>query len=263
MNRRYRDAEFLREQYVDRRKSASEIADLCDVASSTVQRWLDRHGIERNPCYQDREWLREQYVDRRRDQRDIAEDCGVAESTICHWLARHGITDGESLRSANCVTCGDEFRYYPSVHDGRYCSNECANAPRRRQVEITCPNCEETFERRQSLDTEYCSMACWGADKTPDRSGFYSTHWLKQREKALERDNYQCTVCGISDDEHRRRFGRGIEVHHTVPVRLFKQWDKPPEHAHVLRNLTTLCRTHHPDAPGTTVEPSDNGSDSV
>ncbi|WP_225334851.1 DUF1804 family protein [Halomicrobium urmianum] len=134
MNRRYRDAEFLREQYVDRRKSASEIADLRDVASSTVQRWLDRHSIERNPRYPDRAWLREQYVDRRRDQQDIAEECGVAESTICHWLARHGITDGESLQSAKCVTCGESFRYYPSVRDGQYCSNECANKRRKRQV---------------------------------------------------------------------------------------------------------------------------------
>jgi len=58
-------------------------------------------------------------------------------------------------------------------------------------------------------------------------------------------------------EEHRERFGRGIEVHHLVPVRLFKHWDKPPEHAHILRNLVTVCRTHHPDAPGTTVEPGD------
>ncbi|MFW5938191.1 MAG: HNH endonuclease [Halanaeroarchaeum sp.] len=100
-------------------------------------------------------------------------------------------------------------------------------------------------------------MACWGRDNRTDTSSYYSTLWHKQREKALERDDYRCTVCGISHEEHRERFGRGVEVHHLVPVRLFKQWEKPPEHAHVLRNLVTVCRTHHPDAPGTTVDPQE------
>ena len=45
-----------------------------------------------------------------------------------------------------------------------YCSNGCANDERKRQVEVECTGCGETFERRASLDTEYCSMACWGQD---------------------------------------------------------------------------------------------------
>ncbi|MFW6376734.1 MAG: hypothetical protein ACOC0F_02050 [archaeon] len=257
MTRRYRDAEFLREQYVSQRKSSRDIAEMCGTSSSTVSRWLDRHGIEREPRYKNREWLTEQYVEKRRRQQDIADECNVAKTTICHWLSRLEITDGESMETGECVVCGESFRYYPSVRDGRFCSNECSNAPRKRQVEVACPNCGETFERRQSLDTEYCSMACWGRDNRTDTSSYYSTLWHKQREKALERDDYRCTVCGISHEEHRERFGRGVEVHHLVPVRLFKQWEKPPEHAHVLRNLVTVCRTHHPDAPGTTVDPQE------
>jgi hypothetical protein len=35
---------------------------------------------------------------------------------------------------------------------------------------------------------------------------------------------------------------------------LFEKWDVPIEDAHCLRNLVTVCRTHHPDAPGTTVD---------
>lgn len=255
MSRRYRDAEVLRTQYVESGKSSTEIGEMCGTSPSAIRRWLARHDIDDDRRYQDRQWLREQYVEKRRDQQDIADECNVAETTICHWLARLDITDGESLATSACETCGEEFRYYPSVRDGQFCSNDCAGKPRRRQVELTCSGCEETFERRQSLDTEYCSMACWGQDNRVETSGYYSTHWIKQREKALVRDDYRCTVCGIHDEEHRRRFGRGVEVHHIVPVRLFKIWEKPPEHAHLLRNLVTVCRTHHPDAPGTTVEP--------
>ena len=257
MSRRYRDAKFLREQYVEQRKSAAEIAEICGVSSSTITRWLDRQDIDREPRYKHRHWLFEQYVEKRRDQQAIASDCGVAPSTICHWLFRHGITDGESMATGECVTCGEQFRYYPSVREGQFCSNECSNHPRKRQVEITCPGCEETFQRRQSLDTEYCSMACWSKDNISGLKKYYAADWYRQREKALERDGYQCIVCGITDDEHRRRFGRGLEVHHLTPVRLFNRWDKPPEHAHVLRNLVSVCRTHHPDAPGDTVKPDD------
>ncbi len=256
----YTRREWLAEQYIERRRSSNEIAESCGVSPSTIRRWLDRHEISRKPRYKKRDWLYDQYVSEGRHQDDIAAECDVAKTTICHWLGRHGITDGGSLKRTHCAECGDPFRYYPSVRDGEYCSNDCANGQRSRQIQMTCPSCEETFERRASLDTQYCSMACWGNGYQTETEGYYSTTWFKQREKALERDSYQCTVCGISDEEHVRRFGRGLEVHHKVPVRAFAAWDKPPADAHVLRNLTTVCRTHYPDAPGTTVEPSEEAN---
>jgi len=80
MDRRYRDADFLRRQYVERRRSASDIAADCGVSASTVSRWLDRHSIEREPRYRDEAWLYEQYVERGRRQQDIADDCDVTKN---------------------------------------------------------------------------------------------------------------------------------------------------------------------------------------
>lgn len=259
IDRSYRDPEYLREQYVEQRRSANKVADDCGVTSSTIHRWLDRLDIERSPRYKDEAWLRTQYLYECRDQSDIAEECDVATTTICHWLARHEITEGESFETADCASCGQQFRYYPSVRDGQYCSNECANEPRKRQVKVVCPGCEETFERRASLDTEYCSMACWSEDTNTvsDWSKMYRGVWYRQRRRAMRRDNYECAECGISNEEHKRRFGRALEVHHKVPVRLFDAWDLPIEDAHTLRNLITYCRTHHPYAPGSTVPRSD------
>ena len=256
VSRRYRDEEFLHEQYVSRRKSIPEIADDCGVSSSTISRWLDRNGIEREAKYQRREWLREEYVEKRRNQQEIADECGVAVTTICHWLSRLGITDGESMTAGECVTCGETFQYYPSVRDGEYCSNQCAKDPQKRQVEVVCEGCGEPFSRWQSLDTEYCSMSCWSEDNytIEDRNKLYRGIWHRRRRQALRRDNQQCTVCGISNQEHEERFGQELDVHHVVPVRLFEKWDVPIEDAHCLRNLVTVCRTHHPDAPGTTVD---------
>jgi len=256
-DRSYRDPEYLHEQYVERRRSATSIAEECGVSASTVNRWVRRLDIERVARYQDESWLREQYLQECRDQADIAEECGVATTTICHWLARHGITDGDSFETAECATCGEQFRYYPSVRDGEFCSNECSNEPRKRRVSVVCAGCGEEYERWESHDTEYCSMSCWGEDiaTVSDWAKMYRGVWHRQRRRVLRRDNFSCVVCGISDQDHKEEFGRGIEVHHIVPVRAFDAWDRPVEDAHVLRNLVTLCRTHHPDAPGTTVEP--------
>jgi 5-methylcytosine-specific restriction endonuclease McrA len=256
MSRRYRDEEYLHKQYVIKGNSIPEIADDCGVSSSTISRWLEQHGIEREPKYQQREWLREEYVEKRHTQQDIADECGVAVTTICHWLSRLGITDGESMTEGTCLTCGETFQYYPSVRDGDYCSNRCAKEPQKRQVEVVCEGCGEAFSRWQSLDTEYCSMSCWSEDNFPQDKWkeMYSGVWNKRRRQAIERDNHRCTVCGVSDEEHKRRFGRGLEVHHIVPAKLFYKRDVPTEDAHMLRNLVTVCRTHHPDAPGKTVE---------
>jgi len=254
VDRRYRDSKFLRTHYVEQRASATEIARECGVTSSTISRWLARHDVERKPRYKDAAWLHREYIERGRRQQEIADDWSVTTSTICHWLGRHGITDGPAYERTTCDNCGNPFRYVPSLRTGVYCSNDCANDQRKRQVAVDCTGCGETFERRASLDTEYCSMACWGDDIRIEGE-FYRGVWNQQRRKAMERDGYQCVECGISNEEHKSRFDRQLDVHHRVPVRQFAKWDLPIRDAHSLDNLVTYCRTHHPDAPGTTTEP--------
>lgn len=70
----------------------------------------------------------------------------------------------------------------------------------------------------------------------------YSTkEWRIAREKALERDSWECLDCGMSNEEHKSVFGRAIEVHHIKRVESFDN----VEDAHFLDNLATLCRPHH------------------
>ena len=44
--RKYRNEDWLRTQYVDMEKTAATIAEGCDVSRTTIYRWLDRHGID-------------------------------------------------------------------------------------------------------------------------------------------------------------------------------------------------------------------------
>jgi DEAD/DEAH box helicase domain-containing protein len=63
----------------------------------------------------------------------------------------------------------------------------------------------------------------------------YGSNWLKQRDRARARDNYQCQVCGVEEKT------RTHHVHHKIP---FRQFDSPLM-ANQLSNLVTLCPACH------------------
>ena len=96
---KYRDEEWLREQYVERERTTTDIADELGCSASTVQLWLKKHGIgTRQGGWQcpdgrlkDADWLREQYVERERTIYDIADGLGCHANTVQRWLKRHGI----------------------------------------------------------------------------------------------------------------------------------------------------------------------------
>jgi len=221
---------------------------MCTVGSSTISRWLDRHDIERTPKYKDSTWLDEQIHEKNRSVASIADECNISESTVSYWVGRHDIRSESAFQTGTCETCGDSFRYYPSVRDGKYCSNTCSHEPAKRQVEVTCPSCGTVFTRRASLNTEYCSPGCWGEDLYEGTAKYYRGVWHRQRRRAIRRDSHECTKCGMSQEKHRLETGRGLDVHHIVPLRRFVEHDVPVTDAHALRNLVTVCRDCHPDA---------------
>ena len=98
------DADWLRDQYQTRSRSAADIAAELDVSPPTVGVWLRRHGIEVRPPgwggsvtgeakdrLSDADWLRDQYQTRSRSTADIAAEIDVSPSTVGVWLRRHGI----------------------------------------------------------------------------------------------------------------------------------------------------------------------------
>jgi 5-methylcytosine-specific restriction endonuclease McrA len=69
----------------------------------------------------------------------------------------------------------------------------------------------------------------------------YGSNWSEQREKALERDGWECRDCGTTNEEHLDRDGQGLHVHHLTKRRKFDDY----EEANRLENLVTLCRDCH------------------
>lgn len=79
----------------------------------------------------------------------------------------------------------------------------------------------------------------------------YGRNWEEQRQRCLERDNYECRSCGLTQEEHKEKHGFGLDVHHVVPLRKFDD----PKDANSLGNLVAACRTCHRQYEGLPVFP--------
>jgi len=76
--------------------------------------------------------------------------------------------------------------------------------------------------------------------------------WTQGRRETLERDDYTCRACGMTDEEHREIYDRGLDVHHVVPLRKFETKRK----ANDPENLVTACVPCHKRYEGYPVFPS-------
>lgn len=119
----------------------------------------------------------------------------------------------------------------------------------------TCEQCGDEYEIGKSVkdQSRFCSRRChadWQSENrvgenSPSWKGGYDRYrrsvWWPARKRALERDGYQCQVCGMSREEHQEEYGRDLEVHHIRPARSFDD----SEDAHDLHNLVVLCMSCH------------------
>lgn len=159
---KYRDEEWLREQYLEKGRVVRKIADDCDVDRSTIYNWLNEFGIERQrgpgyrsdepDKYRDAEWLKEKYHDEKLSTAEIASLCDCSKETIRRWMDRHGI-EARSYAEANPLSWeGDEER-------------------------------REFFRELHSEP-----------DTDPE---FYHTYeWRETRKRVIERDDGICQDCG-------------------------------------------------------------------
>ncbi|MEF8788721.1 MAG: HNH endonuclease signature motif containing protein [Haloarculaceae archaeon] len=203
------------------------------------------------------------------ERKYCSESCRV-ESVSFEGEANPNYRGGRE--TADCEICGEGFEYYPSEKPGLHCPScvdstnwrhrpdvSGANNPRWRggKTELSCIVCDDSFERYPSDVTgevALCSNECrasWlsetftGTGHPNWRGGgnhSYGRGWNEVRERALERDDRTCVVCGTGADE----LGRNPDVHHIVPLRAFVESPVLMEtDAHTIDNVVSLCPSCH------------------
>lgn len=207
-------------------------------------------------------WLERKYWDEGWTQAEIAEECGVAVQTIRRWMRRRGV-ETRDLVGENHPLYGvdrpDEVRKKISESlKGRQFSDETVDQFRRAKEGRELP--EETRRKisnalsglSRPMSTRRKMSEARTGEKNPrwkgGGSGSYGPGWNAARRRVHERDGV-CQFCEHNGEDQR------LEVHHIVPVRLFKQAEEVTvAEAHKLGNFVLLCRKCHHRAEAGKIE---------
>lgn len=233
----------LYEMYVKEGLSIEECADHFGCSTSPIEQRLRAFDIEVRPRGNQRldvpqEVLHELYVEAGLTTVEIADRFDCHPSTIGRKILEQGIpTDGANHGHAIDIPESELVERYVENGETTYELGEYYGCD---------PSVIERRLRWYDISLRHTSAG--------DGTGAYKygSNWRRQRRKALERADYSCQRCGITDAEHRgkhvdrtRGVGIGLDVHHRVSVRLFKRWALPFEDANRLSNLEVLCQSCH------------------
>jgi hypothetical protein len=169
---------------------------------------------------------------------------------------------------ATCLQCGCEFHGEPNVINGRgsrkgkrFCSKRCwydwnkgSNnhiAARSPKADIQCDHCGNRFEKIPSHvgKLNYCSQKCsrlahrgkikgernvgWSGGSLASRG----SAWDRIRMEVIVEQGGQCARCGMTMEEHKKKYKKSLGVHHKALYRLDPSNNR--------QNLEALCLPCH------------------
>lgn len=190
-------------------------------------------------------------------------------SEIRECYDKHGYVNRRKFNEDSEFSSGKTvYNHFGSFANG---CNE-ANVPHnnkpqeKEKIEVTCESCgtkkyvypyrvEENDNNRFFCDNQ-CQGDWWSENLTGESHPLYKdggdwankfgARWHKYRDKCLNRDNYCCVICGITQSDHIEKHDFGLDVHHIEPrEKFYNDEERTIDEANTMENLVTLCRRHH------------------
>ena len=147
------------------------------------------------------------------------------------WKTANQITEYDNLFvQAKQCPCGEIIPYWKN-----YCSMECQlTHETRKKISLS------KMGKKNSMWGKFGSLN--GAFKGGSIHRYVSG-WDYIRQIVLSRDGYRCRKCGLTQEEHFKKYGYDLHIHHISPYRQNKD--------SAVSNLVTLCASCHKKIEGT------------
>lgn len=102
----------------------------------------------------------------------------------------------------------------------------------------TCEDCGESFDNFRGIQVHKGKI-----HKEPSEEGkeFESLSFKSKRKRILERDNYSCVECGMTENEHKNKYNCSLDIHH-LESRVDGDYNNDNK-----ENLITVCQKCHVD----------------
>lgn len=161
-----------------------------------------------------------------------------------------------------CQECGSEFEAKglspENAAKRKFCNRECwrknalgPNNPRRSMTKVSCHHCGVEFQLVASRIREfnYCCLSHArvehrkkvNREKAPNWKGGAlngrGQAWERIRLEVIASQGAKCQNCGMTNEQHKKKYRRSLTVHHIRPFRLSL------DNSH--GNLKTLCLPCH------------------
>lgn len=231
-NGNFRDKSWLKEQYIDKIKSVDVIAKECGCNKTTVSKWLKRLNI---PI---------------RSQKDTLRLGGRISGKNHPMYGRHHKQESiEKMRQSVPDYTGDknpffnrhhtnEVKLFLSEHRIKCWKDE--NYRKKRKAWLSTDRAKQIGTNNLPKDKKGEKNPNWKGGETSNHG--YGWKWREIRKIVLKLWGYKCLKCSLSNEEHIKLYGQGLQIHHINSFR--------SEKVHDISNLIPLCAKHHSEAMG-------------
>lgn len=187
-------------------------------------KWMEEQSAEKSPAWNggkvevECSWCGD-VKKIRRAHAEKTDNNFCSHTCLGEWMSEHNTGESHpnwSGMSVECRHCGESTRVFPyelDRYENHFCDNECY--------------------------TSWASEA--GEDHPLYRGGTppYGPGFNEAKKEAVrERDGRECVLCGRSEEDHTKQYGRKHHIHHIVKARRFDDGDPAKDG---MDNLLTVC----------------------